>query len=139
MKKILIPVLAIITIISCKEKETPTPTTPTCVAGMGGSVTLTAQLKHHDEEIHSLANYKDSLMVKFNTTDFPGTNPANYDLIVTGEVGEDHIHVSGLKCGKYYLYATGFDTTETTRVKGGIPFEITATSGMVNVVVPVTE
>jgi hypothetical protein len=48
--------------------------------------------------------------------------------------------VQGLKCGDYFLFMTGFDTSIAERVKGGIPYTIQeGASGIKNVVVPVTE
>jgi hypothetical protein len=48
--------------------------------------------------------------------------------------------VEGLKCGDYFLFMTGFDTSIAERVKGGIPYSIAeGTSGTKSVIVPITE
>ena len=68
--------------MSCNKKED-------CVAGTGGEVTIAAFPQHHGKAIYNQANYLDSAFIKFNTQDFPGTDPSKYDLIVAGEEGED--------------------------------------------------
>ena len=110
-----------------------------CDAGDGGAVTIAAFPQHHNKPIFSQANYLDSAFIKFNTQDFPGTSPSDYDLVLAGEEGEDHVHIEGLKCGSYFIYLTGFDTSINERVTGGIPYSFTQTSGEIDLNVPVTE
>jgi len=117
---------------SCKKKKQ-------CSAGAGGNVTVVVFPQHHGKAIPNKANYPDTVFVKFNTQEFPGTNPALFDAQYIGEAGEDHIHLTGLKCGDYFIYAVGFDTTISQRVTGGIPYSFTQTSGEVDLNVPVTE
>jgi len=111
-----------------------------CIAGSGGDVNLVLFPQHHGEAIPGMLGYVDSAFIKFNTRDFPGENPSKYDLVLTGDVGSDSVLVQGLKCGDYFLFMTGFDTSIAERVKGGIPYTIQeGASGMKNVLVPVTE
>lgn len=105
-----------ITFTSCKEKCDE--------AGTGGSITIVAFPQHHEKPIISQPNYLDSAFVKFNTQIFPGTTPSDYDLVLAGEEGEDHVHIENLKCGDYYIYMTGWDTSINQRVTGGIPYNI---------------
>jgi len=121
--------------LSCsQEKE------DICVAGSGGEVNLALFPQHHGEAIPGIVGYVDSAFIKFNTRDFPGDDPSKYDLVLTGDVGSDSVLVQGLKCGDYFLFMTGFDTSIAERVKGGIPYTIQeGASGIKNVVVPVTE
>jgi len=107
--------------------------------GTGGSTTIVAKPEHHGNPIISKIGWVDSAFVKFNTQDSPGSSPANYDLVVAGEEGEDHVHIENMKPGKYYIFMTGYDSTSIERVSGGIPVTITQASGEVDVVVPVTE
>lgn len=51
----------------------------------------------------------------------------------------NHVHVEGLKCGQYYLYAAGWDTSISQVVKGGIPYNTDQSTGEVIVKVPVVE
>ena len=109
--------------------------------GLGGNATIVAYPQHHGRAIVSSGSYPDTAMVKFNAIEFPGFSPSNYDLILAGDSGEDHIHIGGLKKGKYFIFMTGFDTDSNTneRVVGGIPYTLTSSSGVVDVNVPVTE
>ena len=111
----------------------------TYTAGIGGNVTIVASPKHHGVEIGD-SLYPDSAFVKFNTSDFPGTNPASFDLVIAGDPGEHHVHIEGLKRGKYYIYMTGWDPNATpNRVTGGIPYTVSVTSGELDLDVPVVE
>jgi hypothetical protein len=108
-------------------------------AGTGGSITLVAKPEHHGVPIISKVGYPDSAFIKFNAVNSPGSNASAYDLVLAGEVGEDHVHIEGLKPGKYYIFMTGMDSTGPYRVFGGIPITLTQSSGEVVVRVPVAE
>lgn len=107
-------------------------------AGTGGSVTLVTKLYHHTELIPNKTSYLDTVYVKFNTQN-GDSNVANYNTYFVGEAGENHVHMEGLKCGDYYLYAVGFDSTINERVKGGIPYTFDKESGEIDLTIPVTE
>ena len=120
---------------SCKKKDN-------CEAGTGGELTVVAYLKHHGSLIANQPGDPDTVWVKFNTQNAPGSGVSNYDKFFVGEDGEDHVQISGLKCGDYYFYGAGKDTTlDSTqdRVAGGIPFSTDKTSGEVNLDIPVSE
>lgn len=105
--------------------------------GQGGNATIVAFAKHHGDPIVGTASYPDSVFVKFNAINSPGSSPSDYDLVIAGEDGEDHVHIPNMKKGKYFIMMTGLDSTE--RVTGGIPFVLTQSDGEVNAEVPVTE
>jgi hypothetical protein len=131
MKKLLYIILAaqIIFIVACKKENEPV-----CNAGKGGNVTLVVHPQHHGAPIHGATAY-----VKFNTQTNAGAT-SNYDLTVVGEPQEDHIHVTGLRCGDYFIYCVGYDSTISMQVFGGIPYSIKSNqSGELEVNVPVTE
>jgi hypothetical protein len=119
--------------------------------GTGGNVTIVAKPQHHLMPITNKPGYPDSAFVKFNTKNSPGTHASDYDLVIAGEdpvtpPGEDHVHIPNLKPGYYYIYMTGWDSTQTqlgnpagARVSGGTPVTITASSGEVEEAIPVTE
>jgi hypothetical protein len=111
----------------------------TYTAGLGGNVTIVAFPKHHGVSIFSDSLYLDSAFVKFNTSNSPGITASAYDKIYIGEAGEDHVHLTGLKRGKYFIFMSGFDTSISQRVTGGIPYEVTEVSGEIDLNVPVTE
>ena len=107
--------------------------------GLDGNTTIVAKPQHHGVPIISKIGYVDSAFVKFNTQESPGSLASDYDLVIAGEEGEDHVHIEELKPGKYFIMMTGFDSTITQRVSGGIPYILTQSSGEVDVEVPVSE
>jgi hypothetical protein len=108
-------------------------------AGAGGSTTLVLFPEHHGAPIVSSAAYPDSAFIKFNSQTYPGPDPSLYDLVISGEENESHVHADDLKRGKYYVFMTGWDTTINERVTGGIPVIVTQENGEVDIEVPVTE
>jgi hypothetical protein len=123
--------LVILSTSSCKKEDK-------CIAGTGGSLTIVAKLRHHGELIPNDSLRPDTVWVKFNAKDWGGA-PNEYDLRFIGEFPEDHVHLSGLKCGDYYFYASGWDTSIVQLVKGGIPFSTDKESGEIVLDIPVTE
>jgi len=123
---------SVVALYSCKKESK-------CVAGSGGSLTLTAILQHHGVTIPNQANYPDTVFVKYNTQEYPGGTAANYDTYFVGDSGEDHVHLKNLRCGDYYIFGVGKDTSLHKRVTGGTPYSTSATSGEITIYVPVTE
>ena len=116
---------------SCKKNN------KNCVAGTGGNLAIVVFPKHHTVPIFNKANYLDTVFVKFNTNDAPSDGV--YDTFFIGMAGNDHVRLEGLKCGKYYFLATGFDTTIQQRVVGAIPFTTDKNDGKTELTIPVTE
>lgn len=118
---------------SCKEDDEAA-----CIGGDGGQLTIVATLEHHGDVIPNSPGYPDTVWVKYNTQEWSNA-PLGYDKQVIGEEGEDHVHITGLKCGKYYLYASGFDTTIQMVVRGGIPISTNQSTGELMIDIPATE
>src|SRR5258706_1198813 len=118
MKYVILFAAIILSVSACKEKCDE--------AGTGGGTTIVAFPKHHDKPIYSQADYPDSAFVKFSpASNFIVTsNPADYDLVIAGEAGADHVHIPNLKCGEYSIYMTGMDTSISQRVVGGIRYTL---------------
>lgn len=104
--------------------------------GTGGEATIVAFPKHHEKTIKGATVY-----VKFGTKEFSGKNASDYDLTVTGEPEEDHVHIEELKWGDYYLYASGYDSSIARVVTGGVPITIKRSEKKEEIVVqiPVSE
>ena len=140
-KTTLLKILFFISVVamsaSC-SKDIDIPNT-ICNAGTGGTHTLILKPEHHGDPIPGLPGYPDSAFIKFNSNEFPGDNPALYDLVVVGEVGLSEVVISNMKCGKYFLFMTGKDESIAERVKGGIPFSVPQEPGVYTIKVPVTE
>lgn len=86
---------------------------------IGGDASLLVHTAHHNGNITGATVY-----VKCGVYELPANITSNYDLKYTAAPDEDHIHITGLRCGNYYLYAVGYDSTISQPVSGGIPVEI---------------
>ena len=104
---------------------------------MGDSLNLNVRTVHHNRAIPGCKVY-----IKYNTNTFPGEITSVYDDSI--QIANDTVAgtFSGLKCGKYFLYATGVDSLldpSTWIVKGGIPYYSAYNDTTLNVTVFVTE
>jgi|GEM_PF-1363995 len=100
-------VIIVLVLNSCKKSST------------GGDATVVAFPKHHGVSINGATVY-----VKFKTNDMPSDPTNNYDLKIEGDPTENHVHIHGLRYGKYYLYAVGYDPSISETVTGGAPLTI---------------
>ena len=106
----------------------------TCTyAGAGGYTEMTFLPKIDTTSVISQPTFRDTAYVKFNSKTFPGTDPAAYDLIHVGEIGEDHIHFYGMKPGYYYVYVVGMNTENNQKVSGHQAVTLTPVEGVVHV------
>ena len=120
--------LIIISFVTCKKDK--------CPAGEGGNLTLKLKTIHHNNYIYGCL-----VKIKFGTQDFPGATGA-FDLTKQAGAHDSTITFSGLKCGDYYIYGTGVDSSLTSTdksVSGGIPYSTTKDDGVVELTLPVTE
>jgi|SRR3990172_2348187 len=103
---------------------------------VGGDATIVASIKHHATPIKGA-----TVFVKFDTDEYPSNPTTDYDLKIVGASNESHVHIEGLRYGKYYLYAEGFDSTDMVAVEGGLPFKIKwrQRKKEIDIDVPVTE
>jgi hypothetical protein len=110
-------------------------------AGTGGDASLMVYPEHHGLSIYNLTGYPDTVFLKFNADELPGTKPSDYDAYFTGITGEDYVHCEGLKAGQYYIFVTGMDSTGPYRVSGGIPLKIKWSQRKEHIMltIPVTE
>jgi hypothetical protein len=122
--KILFSILLISIITSCKKND------------VGGDASVVAHIKHHSTPIKGATLY-----VKFKAQDLPSDPTNNYDLKIEGDPAEDHVHIEELRPGNYYLYATGWDSTISDDVVGGVALKIkwSERKDDIEIDVPVTE
>lgn len=92
--------------------------------GLDGEAILVVRPQHHGSAISSTAAYRDSVFIKFGVKEIPADPIHDYDAVVVGEVGEDHVHIENVKWGEYSIYCTGWDTTSNERVVGGVILKI---------------
>jgi hypothetical protein len=121
--------LFLIAITGCRKENTNT-----CIAGTGGDIAIGFSPEHHGDPIYGATVY-----IEFNTQSSPG-HLSDFDLVVEGEANEDHIHAENMKCGDYFVYCVGYDSSQADIVRGGIPIRVGENGGHhVNFTVPVTE
>ena len=97
--------------------------------------------QHHGATIINHVGYPDTVFLKFNTNELPGTKPSDYDTYFIGTPRNNEIDCDNLKWGKYYVYVVGYDSIFGARVSGGVPLNVkySQRKSMVGVTVPVTE
>jgi hypothetical protein len=113
---------------SCSKTES----NPTCNASGNGNVAVVVFALHNGDTLINSVQETDSALVKFNATTSPGNSPADYDKIFVGEPGEDHIHLTNLSCGTYFIYRTSYDSASGSRRTGSAVISFTKTSGEVD-------
>jgi hypothetical protein len=109
---------------SCKDEEVEFQI---CPAGPGGDVNLDFYVYHNDSLIPGAIIY-----LKYNEVEFPGTDPAGYDIIMqTGTTGENkgYARLINMSCGKYFAYSEGYNPWANDSVTGGRSFEVTQRTG----------
>lgn len=86
--------------------------------GLGGNGSITGTAAHHGKPIPNCVMY-----LKFNTQDFPGERPSDYDANVTADANGVFTFPKVYK-GDYYLYGIGFDNSLGQVVRGGVPVKV---------------
>jgi hypothetical protein len=86
--------------------------------GLGGNGSIAGKVAHHGKAIPNCVVY-----LKFNTQDFPGESPSNYDANVTADANGEYTFPKLYK-GDYYLYGIGFDNSINQVVRGGVPVKV---------------
>ncbi len=117
---------------SCKKEDK-------CTGGSGGNLTLKISLVHQTHAIINLKNFRDTIYIKYNAKEFPGTDPALYDAVVIGDWPADDVLIPGLHCGDYFIYGVGYESVHGYRVSGGIPFSTDQKEGEKSLTIPVSE
>lgn len=100
--------------------------------GLGGNSTITGIVAHHGKPIPNCVVY-----LKFNTQDYPGESPSDYDTHVTADAKGEYSFPKVYQ-GDYYVFGKGFDTSINQIVKGGVPVKVKRNK-VVSQDVPVTE
>jgi hypothetical protein len=90
--------------------------TPSCKKNeSGGKAEIHARIYHGSAPVVGTT----TLYVKFDAKSQPSDPVSAYDLKLTGDPDDNHVHVEGLRPGDYYLYAVAYDSTAMMQVKGG--------------------
>jgi hypothetical protein len=119
---------------SCKDEEVEHQI---CPGSPGGEVDLSFYVYHHDSLIPGAV-----IFLKYNETEFPGSEPVNYNTVIqTGVAGAEkgYAFLPNMTCGRYYVYSEGYDPDMNDSVFGGRSFEVIERKGAFRVDVFVTE
>jgi hypothetical protein len=83
----------------------------------GGKSVLHGQVKHHEKVIPG-----SRVFIKYNASEFPGTDTLKYDAKVT--TGADGTYSFDLYKGSYFLFGYGYDPGVPGVVTGGIKYQL---------------
>ncbi len=93
---------------SCKKNDT------------GGTAEIHVMVFHGTTPMIGTA----TLYVKFNSKSQPSNPTTNFDLKLTGEPDDNHVHIEALRPGNYYCYVEAFDSLAMKPVHGGVAVAI---------------
>ncbi|MBS1616499.1 MAG: hypothetical protein JST06_10330 [Bacteroidetes bacterium] len=116
---------------SCKKSD---DNGLSCPAGDGGNTQVVVFATRGGDTILNTAG-NDTVYVKYGASQSPGTDPALYDKAFAGEQGENHIHLTRLKCGTYFLYRVSWDPLSQQRYSGTVAISFTKTSGEIDTLI----
>lgn len=100
---------------------------------LGGKSNIKGKVVHHDQAIPNARVY-----IKFNATEFPGTDPASYDTYIDAD-HNGNFEIEKIYRGSYYFYGVGYDAAISQPVKGGIALKVKMLKEITGFQVPVTE
>ncbi len=98
--------LPLLLILSCKRN------------GTGGDATVTLITKHHTTIIPGT-----TVFIKYGEGEFPGPSPSDYDDSKVADAN-GKVEFPGLLNGKYYFYGTGYDSSISSPVDGGMSVRV---------------
>ena len=93
-----------------------------------GKVVMTVDVRHHAWGVPGLPVY-----LKYNATEFPGTNISAYNISATTDQNGS-VQFKQLSLGNYYLYARGWDAVFGDTVVGYMPVVVDASTAGGNLV-----
>ena len=98
---------------------------------LGGKSNIKGKVAHHGVAIPYAKVY-----IKFNATEFPGTDVSVYDTNIDAD-HNGNILIEHIYHGQYYFYAVGLDGV--IPVKGGVALKVKMLKEITGFEVPVTE
>lgn len=90
-----------------------------CKAGKGGNATLNVSVLSDSKN----PIYGTTVYIKYGQSTAPA-NINGFDAKLQPSAGSNTVSFTSLKCGTYYLYATGYDSVLKSPVAGGAPLSI---------------
>ena len=90
-----------------------------CKAGQGGNVDLTINVSSDSKN----PIYNAVVYIKYGQSK-PPANISGFDGKIQAPANSNTITFKGLKCGTYYLYASGYDSVLASPLSGGSPLSV---------------
>ena len=103
---------------------------------LGGKSNIKGKVMHHDAAIPYAKIY-----IKYNATEFPGTDVSLYDVTMDADHNGNFL-VEKIYRGQYYFYAVGIDPalgTTNNIVKGGVALKVKMMKEITGFEIPVVE
>lgn len=92
-----------------------------CKAGTGGNATIVC----HVVNANTGSNWNGTTVYIYYGSSKPPATLDKFDAHKATELKGNTVTFTGMKCGTYYLYAAGYDSSAGIPVKGGGPFSLT--------------
>ena len=90
-----------------------------CKAGTGGNANIVCTVNSSGKPVKGATVY-----LEYNSSKPPNTGISGFDVHKTADANSGSVTFTGLKCGTYYVYATGFDSVAVLPIQGGIPYSL---------------
>ena len=90
-----------------------------CKAGLGGKATITVSVYSDSKN----PIYGAMVYIKYGQSK-PPANINSFDNQIKAGAAGNTVTFSGLGCGTYYLFATGYDSVLASPISGGSPISI---------------
>lgn len=120
--------LVIFCLESCSEDEEQLPDINLPTGSISGFV------MHHEDTISNATAY-----IKFDVTEFPGTDGSNYDDLILVNETNGRFEFKNLPKGNYFIFGDGYDQECQCEVIGGVPITLINDDVMIEINLPVTE
>jgi hypothetical protein len=120
--KYIVVLIFALAIVGCKKNQ------------LGGKSNIKGKVMHHDQAIPNARVY-----IKYNATEFPGTDVSVYDTYIDADHNGNFL-IEHIYHGDYYFYGVGVDPAlPLLTVKGGTYLKVKMLKEHTGFVVPVTE
>jgi hypothetical protein len=91
-----------------------------CKSGLGGNATVIC----HVIDANTGKNLNNTIVYIYYGSSKPPASISKFDDSKNTGLNNNTVTFTGLKCGTYYLYAAGYDSTVSLPLKGGGPFSL---------------
>ncbi len=90
-----------------------------CKADNGGNASIVCTVKNSGNYVKGATVY-----LEYNSSKPPNNGITGFDTHKTADANSSSVTFTGLKCGTYYIYATGYDSAVSLNIQGGTPYSL---------------